>query len=272
MHPRALLAARGLKPKKRLGQHFLMDGGAAARIAKVCVLEPGARVIEIGAGTGALTRALLEAGARVAAVEVDPELVEILREREDLRDAQIFEADALAFDYDAYNAGEPWCAAGNLPYNIATPLILGWLEARNPPKRIVAMVQRDVADRFTAKPGTPAYGSLTLVAQYAADVRRAFTLGPSVFYPRPKVDSAVVVMELRPHPAVSVSDAGFLMQVVRAGFAYRRKTLANSLALALEIPRERTQASLRQQGLDTEIRAEQLDLGAFAALADGLAT
>jgi len=228
-------------------------------------------VVEAGAGTGALTRALLANGAGVTALEIDPELVAILRERPDLQAATILEADALEFDYDAHSAGREWCATGNLPYNVATPLILRWLELRNPPSRIVAMVQRDVADRFTAMPSTPAYGSLTLAVGYSMEVRRAFTLGPGAFYPRPKVDSAVVVMERRRTPAVIARNPEFLMQVVRAAFAYRRKTLANSLALALDIPRARTQETLGRLGLDTEIRAEQLDLGALAALADDLA-
>ena len=218
-----------------------------------------------------MTRALLANGAGVTALEIDPELVAILRERPDLQAATILEADALEFDYDAHSAGREWCATGNLPYNVATPLILRWLELRNPPSRIVAMVQRDVADRFTAMPSTPAYGSLTLAVGYSMEVRRAFTLGPGAFYPRPKVDSAVVVMERRRTPAVIARNPEFLMQVVRAAFAYRRKTLANSLALALDIPRARTQETLGRLGLDTEIRAEQLDLGALAALADDLA-
>jgi 16S rRNA (adenine1518-N6/adenine1519-N6)-dimethyltransferase len=248
-----------------------MDGGALARIALLCVPEPGTVVVEIGAGTGALTRALVERGARVTALEVDPDLIEILAERDDLGTARIVAADALAFDYDAATEREPWCAAGNLPYNIATPLILRWLELRHPPQRIVAMVQRDVAERFVAKPSTPQYGSLTLVVNYMTIVRRAFGLSPNVFYPRPKVDSSVVTFELRERPAVEVRDRTFFLQVVRGGFAYRRKTLANSLSLALGIGRERTQAALAALKLDTEIRAEQLDLAAFGALADTLA-
>ena len=265
-----MLSARGLRPKKRLGQHFLLDGAAAARIAAACVASGTTRVVEIGAGTGALTRALLDAGAGVTAIEIDPDLVEILRDRPDLAGANIVQADALVFDYDAAAEGEPWCAAGNLPYNIATPLITGWLGAADPPQRIVAMVQRDVADSFLAKPSTPAYGSLTLFTNYWATVTRAFVLGPGAFYPRPKVDSAVVIFERRSHPAVSVRDEALLLQVVRGAFAYRRKTLANSLSLALGIDRTRTQAALGTLDIDTEIRAEQLDLGAFGALADKL--
>jgi 16S rRNA (adenine1518-N6/adenine1519-N6)-dimethyltransferase len=269
-----LLVERGLRPKKRFGQNFLMDGGAISRIAALCAPEPGTRVIEIGAGTGALTRAILARGADVTALEIDPDLVAILRERTDLANVAIVEADALAYDYEAEyraHAASPWCAAGNLPYNVATPLLLRWLELAHPPDRIVAMLQRDVADRLIARPSTPQYGSLTVYVNFSVVVRRAFVLGPSVFYPQPKVDSAVVVLERRAQPAVEVRDRPFFLQVVRGAFAYRRKTLANSLSLALGIERARTQAALESLRIDTEIRAEQLDLGAFGALADSLA-
>jgi len=263
-----MLAARGLRPKKRLGQNFLMDGGALRRIAVLCVREPGERIIEVGAGTGALTRALLELGARLTALEIDPELVATLCEQSDLAGAEIVEADALAYDFDRAAETRTWCAAGNLPYNIATPLIARWLQLRHPPTRIVAMLQRDVADRLTARPGTPQYGSLSLIVAYAMTVRRVFVLPPSAFYPQPKVESAVVVMERLAEPAVAVGDPARLRQVVRGAFAYRRKTLANSLMLALGIERTRTQNALAVLDVDTEIRAEQLDLGVFAALAD----
>jgi 16S rRNA (adenine1518-N6/adenine1519-N6)-dimethyltransferase len=247
-----------------------MDGGAAHRIAALCVSEPEPRIFEIGAGTGALTRALLEAGARLTALEIDPELIEILRGRADLVAAEIVPADALEYDFDAATAGAAWTAAGNLPYNIATPLVMRWLALRNPPQRVVVMVQRDVADRFMARPSTPAYGSLSIAVQFSMQVRRAFVLGPSVFYPRPRIESAVVTLERRAEPAAAVRDRAFFEQVVRAAFAYRRKTLANSLALALDIERARVQAALVRLDLDTEIRGEQLDLAAFAALADDL--
>ncbi len=201
------------------------------RIAALCIAQGGEPVFEIGAGTGALTRALLELGADVTALEVDADLLHILRSRGDLTAANIIEADALTFDYDAATGQRPWCAAGNLPYNVATALITRWLELRNAPQRIVAMLQRDVAERLTARPNTSQYGSLTLSVGYWMTVRRAFTLHPGAFYPQPKVDSTVLVLERRAQPAVAVRDPRFLLQVVRAAFAYRRKTLANSLFL-----------------------------------------
>ncbi len=247
-----------------------MDGGAARKIASLCVSAPGESIFEIGAGTGTLTAALVREGARVVALEIDPDLIAILRERADLETARIVEADALTYDFDAATEDKPWIAAGNLPYNIATPLILSWLEAANPPLRIVAMVQRDVAERLTAQPGTRAYGSLSVVVQYATRVRRALTLGPNAFHPRPKVQSTVVVLERRDDPAVACRNRDFFFRVVRGAFAYRRKTLANSLELALGIPRERVQATLSEIALDREIRGERLDLAAFAGLADRL--
>lgn len=217
-----------------------------------------------------MTLALLERGARLTALEIDPNLVEILRERDDLAGAQIVQTDALEYDYAAATAGSEWIATGNLPYNVATPLCLEWLELAVPPLRIVVMVQRDVAARLGARPATPAYGSLSVAVQFSMRVRRAFNLGPNVFYPRPKVESSVVVMERSESPPVGVRDRTFFMQVVRGAFAYRRKTLANSLALALGLDREQIASALSQLDLDTEIRGEQLDLAAFAALADRL--
>ena len=197
-------------------------------------------------------------------------MVAILREREDLSVVDIVEADALTYDYDRHIAGA-WCACGNLPYNVGTALLLRWLQLAHSPDRIVVMVQRDVAGRLTARPNSPSYGSLTLFVGYRMRVRRAFLLSPGAFYPRPKVDSAVVVMERYAIPPVNPRDPGFMLELVRAGFAYRRKALPNSLALALGIERSRTQEVLGTLGFQTEVRAEQLDLDAFAALADGLA-
>lgn len=248
-----------------------MDGGAAARIARLAVPEPGLRAIEIGAGTGALTSALLNLGADVTALDVDPEMLAILRGRRDLSRAAVVQADALRFDYPAWAGAAPWVATGNLPYNIATPLMLLLADAPRPPERIVVMIQRDVADRLTAAPGSAAYGSLTVAIALRMTVERAFSVAPAQFYPRPKVQSAVVV--LRPHavPPVDVRDRVHFERVVRGAFAYRRKTVANALALSLAVPRERITDALGQLGLRPEIRGEALDLATFAALADALA-
>lgn len=268
-----MLAQAGLLPKKRFGQNFLQNENAALKIARLAVDGAGAgtQTLEIGAGTGALTRALLECGADVTALEIDRDLVAMLRAREDLRGATIVEADALDFDYRAWSARRPWIATGNLPYNIATPLIIELVEMERGPDALTVMIQKDVADRLAAKPGTPAYGSLSIAVQYAMRVERAFTLGPRAFYPAPKVDSTVVRLVRRAEPAVKPRDLAVFRKVVRAAFAYRRKTLANSLALALGIERARITKAIAASSLSTESRGEQLDLDDFCRLADELA-
>lgn len=274
MHPKTLLEQFGYRPKKRFGQNFLMDAGAAARIARLVVEgspvgEPF-RVLEIGPGTGALTHALIEIHPDVSAVDVDPDMIRILRSREDLQRAHVIQADALAFDYAEFAAGKHWRVTGNLPYNIATPLIMQFIEMEDGPQTLVVMVQKEVAERFAAAPSTAAYGSLSVAVQYAMSVEKAFTLRPASFYPRPKIDSTVVRLTRRPVPAVEVTDEHRFLQVVRAAFAYRRKTLANSLSLAIGVPRAAVTQALGQIGLDTEIRGEQLALADFARLADRL--
>jgi 16S rRNA (adenine1518-N6/adenine1519-N6)-dimethyltransferase len=249
-----------------------MDAGAARRIAELTLHDApaGMRVLEIGPGTGQLTQALLEQHAGVTAIDIDADMIRILRSREELRGATILQADALTFDYDAYAAGKPWRMTGNLPYNIATPLVMRLIEMRTGPQMLVVMVQKEVADRFSARPATRAYGSLSVAVQYAMHVEKAFTLKPGAFYPRPKIDSTVVRLVRRDVPAVQVADEHRFLQVVRGAFAYRRKTLANSLSLSLGVQRAAVAQSLQHIGLDTEIRGEQLAIADFARLADHL--
>jgi len=247
-----------------------MDGGSVARIADLAVVTREMPILEVGPGTGALTRALAARADRLIAVEVDGDLVEILREDPELARVEILHADALAFPYHEVMSGQAWAATGNLPYNVATALLLQWIEGEHPPERITVTLQRDVADRLIARPGTPAYGSLSVATQLLMHARRAFRLGPSLFYPPPKVDSSVVVLERRAEPLVSGTLLNTTRALVRAAFAYRRKTLANSLYLALGIERTRIRTALRGLGLEMEIRGEQLDLKEFVALAEAL--
>ncbi len=247
-----------------------MDGGAARRIARLALEDapPQTRVVEIGAGTGALTRALVEEGAHVSALEIDSELVSILNERD--LGAEIVHADALAYDFAAFASLGAWRVTGNLPYNVATPLIVGLCEMHGAPDSITVMVQKDVADRLAARPGVAAYGSLSIAVQYGMDVSKAFTLGPRSFYPAPKVDSTVVRMVRRAEPAVHPRDVALFRRVVRAAFAYRRKTLANSLVLSLGLPRQTVASALTASSLDERVRGEQLSMAEFARLADNL--
>ncbi|MDQ2864648.1 MAG: 16S rRNA (adenine(1518)-N(6)/adenine(1519)-N(6))-dimethyltransferase RsmA [Candidatus Eremiobacteraeota bacterium] len=272
-HPRALLQARGLRPKKKYGQNFLIDGTAARRIAKLAAgaTPEHARIIEIGAGTGALTAALVEEGVALTAIEIDPELIHILASRNDCATVSILCADALAFDYTSYASHGPWRVTGNLPYNIATPLIIGFCEMENAPEALTVMIQKDVADRLAAQPATRAYGSLSIAVQYAMSVERVFTLGPKAFYPAPNVHSTVVQLVRRPAPPVQPADLALFRSIVRAAFAYRRKTLANSLLLALGIDRERLARALRESQLSSMARGEELSMEDFARISDALA-
>ena len=248
-----------------------MAGATAVRIARLATDAPAVPVLEIGAGTGALTAALVGLGADVTAFDVDPEMVAVLRSRDDLSGVDVREGDALTFDYAAWAAGRDWIAAGNLPYNVGTPLLVRLASLSSPPRRIVAMIQKDVADRLLAKPGTSQYGSLTLAIGLTMRVTRALTVPPSAFFPRPGVVSTVVVLDRLDAPPAVVRDRIRFEQVVRAAFAYRRKTLANSLTLALDLPRERIVAAIASLALNPDVRGEDLDLRTFAALAEALA-
>jgi len=228
-------------------------------------------MLEIGAGTGTLTRALLDEGADVTAIEIDPSLVAVLRSREDLARARIVQADALEFDYRQWSWGARWRVAGNLPYNVATPVLMALIEMEDGPDSLTVMLQKDVADRFAAKPATPAYGSLSIAVQYAMRVEPLLTLAPGSFFPPPKVESRVVRLVRLPTPAVRPLDPATFWKVVRGAFAYRRKTLANSLSLALGSDRRKIVRALELSNLSAELRGERLDLGDFARLADALA-
>lgn len=160
--------------------------------------------------------------------------------------------------------------AANLPYNVGTPLVAEVVKLLHPPERMVVMLQKDVVDRLVARPSTKAYGSLSVVVAARMRVRRAFTIGRSHFYPRPNVDSSVAILEPLAEPS-RIDDFQRFDSIVKAAFAYRRKTLANSLLHALRIPRERTVAALEHLDIDPEIRAEQLDLTAFTELTRELA-
>ena len=271
--PRRLLKQFGIRPRKRYGQNFLENAGAARAVARLALEGAAAQtpVFEIGAGTGALTLALLEAGANVTALEIDPALVALLRSQDDLARAEIVEGDALTFDFQAWAAGRAWRVAGNLPYNVATPVMLRLIEMDGGPETLTVTIQKDVADRLVARPGTAAYGSLSVAVQYAMIAQPEFTLSPGSFYPAPKVESSVVRLVRRERPAVRPRNVAVFWKVVRAAFAYRRKTLANSLALALGVDRETIARALTRSNLSPELRGERLDLDDLARLADELA-
>jgi 16S rRNA (adenine1518-N6/adenine1519-N6)-dimethyltransferase len=258
---RALLAAHGCRPSRALGQNFLADPNVARRIVRLAEIEPGEQVLEIGPGVGSLTVALVEAGARVVAVELDRHLVPILAEVLGDADVVVVTDDALRADFDALTSGEPWACISNLPYNLATPIVVRLLEEFPHMTRALVMVQREVGERFVAGPGSKAYGAVSVKIAYYARARIVGTVSATVFVPPPKVTSVLVRLDRLETPPVSVPSEARLFEIVRAGFAQRRKTLRRSLAAALG---DRTEAVLAAAGVDPGARAEALTLDDWA--------
>ena len=255
-----LLARYDLVPRKALGQHFLADPNLVHKLVGLAALEPGRRVVEVGAGTGTLTRALAEAAAQVVAYEVDERLRPVLSEvLEGLDNVEVRFADALAVLPDDLGEG-PWTLVANLPYNVGTPLLLKILTDGSNVDRFVVMVQKEVAERLTAGPGSRTYGIPSVVAALHADVHREFTIGPQVFIPAPQVDSVVLSLQRRPAHLC----APRAIELASAAFNQRRKMLRRSLVDVIPSLDE----VLAAAGISGESRAEQLSPSAFVRLAE----
>jgi 16S rRNA (adenine1518-N6/adenine1519-N6)-dimethyltransferase len=259
----ALLERHGIRPSRALGQHFLVDPGTARRIARLAELSPGEPVVEIGAGLGSLTLALAEAGACVTAGELDRRRQPALCEVASRCGATVVAADARRLDWEALLAGaERWSLVANLPYNVATPLVVEVLERARRVQRMLVMVQREVAERLAAPAGHPAYGAVSAKVAYWARAEVVGRVPPGVFLPRPKVDSALVRISRRDEPAVPGSvDYEALFALVRAGFGKRRKMLRRALAGQVDA------AAFAAAGVPPEGRAEDLDVVAWGRLA-----
>jgi 16S rRNA (adenine1518-N6/adenine1519-N6)-dimethyltransferase len=261
-----LLSAHGLHPSRALGQNFVADPNTVRRIARLAAVAPGSRVLEIGAGLGSLTLALAETGARVVAVEADRHLVPVLRSVVEPQGVEVVEGDALAIDLAALleaSGGGRWNLVANLPYNIATPLVLRTLVEVPAVSNLLVMVQREVGERMAAGVGDPAYGAVSVRVAYFARAELAGRVPASVFVPRPRVESVLVRLTRRDGPAVDPALVTYerLDAVVRAGFAHRRKMLRRSLAGVVE-PEAFVAAGVRP-----DARAEELDVAAWGRLA-----
>lgn len=258
------------RPKKRFGQHFLTNPGILNGILRLAELTPDDVVLEIGAGTGTLTDALAGRARQVMALELDRELVTYLRQRfAPQPHVEIMQADALTFDWASLPA--PIKVVANLPYGTAVAILLRLLPQRTRFTCAVVMVQREVAERLSAQPGTKAYGSLTLVTQWYASVEKGFHVSPAAFAPPPKVRSTVVKILPRVTSPLSVADENLLFRVIRAAFAQRRKTLANALRHEFEWRDSgHLQQMLEQIGIVPTRRGETLTLGEFAQLTDAI--
>jgi 16S rRNA (adenine1518-N6/adenine1519-N6)-dimethyltransferase len=260
------------RPKRRFGQHFLANTRLLDRIAEALDPAPGDAVLEIGPGQGSLTAALLRRGAAVVAIEIDRDLVSGLRAR--LPGVTVVEGDALALDWHAHlgGGGGEYLLTGNIPYNITSPLLDKALTPPRP-RRVVFLVQKEVADRVTALPGTRAYGSLTVGVAAVAAAERLFVVPAGAFHPPPRVDSAVIRLHPRDDPLVADGELQAFRRMVTGLFGFRRKQLGRGLRELTGWPGPAVQRLLGGIGLDPVERPERLDPAAFArlhrALVDG---
>jgi 16S rRNA (adenine1518-N6/adenine1519-N6)-dimethyltransferase len=253
--------------RRALGQHFLRDRGIARCI--VDLVQPTSRdlVVEIGPGQGALTGELGARAGRVLALEVDRALVQELRRR--FPSVEVVESDARTWDYAALARppGGRVLVVGNLPYSVGTAILTALVGARTAIDEMALMLQREVAERVAAPPGSRVYGSLSVFVQLRAAVRLAVRVPPGAFSPPPKVESAVLHLRTLPALRVPVADEARLARVVQAAFAQRRKTLANALAGGLRMPLETVRRAVTEAGIDPGRRAETLTVDEFTALA-----
>lgn len=273
----ALLKRHGFQTRRALGQHLLVDRNTLVKIVAAAELTAQDTVVEIGPGIGTLTRELAAAAGRVTAVEVDARLLPVLAETlADFPNVEVLHADFLRLplkSFFAERATERRCkVVANLPYYITSPLLVALLEQRHFLERIVVMVQKEVAERLVATPGTEAYGSLSVFVQWHATVETVARVSRHAFRPEPHVDSAIVRLFPRGRPPVPVADEKRLFDVVHAAFQKRRKTVANALATfpALKLTREEAIGALQRAGIDPTRRGETLSLAEFAAVTEAL--
>ena len=276
---KAVLERHGFTFKKSFGQNFLTDTNILQKIVDTAEIDDQVNVIEIGPGIGALTEFLAERAAQVMAFEIDHRLVPILADTlRDFDNVTVVNEDILKVDLAQHiqnfkNPDLPIKVVANLPYYITTPILMHLIESGIPFSEFVVMMQKEVADRISAKPNTKAYGSLSIAVQYYMTAKVAFIVPRTVFVPAPNVDSAILKMVRRPEPAVAVEDEKFFFKVSKASFIHRRKTLWNNLTGYFgktdEIKDKLTKA-LDQAGLAPSVRGEALSLAEFASLADAL--
>ena len=261
-----LLAQHGLSPSRALGQNFVADPNTVRRIARMADVGPGDRVVEVGPGLGSLTLALADTGAEVTAVELDRHLLPVLRSVVEPRGVRVVEGDAMALDWDAvlgHEGGAPWALVANLPYNVATPLVLDLLAGVPAIERMLVMVQREVGERLAAVPGTKAYGIPSVKVAYRADAEVVGRVPATVFVPQPRVESVLVRLRRLPEPRVD-AHPDVLFRLVEAGFGRRRKMLRRSLAGLVSA------AAFEAAGVRPEARAEELGLDDWARLVNAL--
>ena len=270
--PKALLRAWNLRPKKKLGQHFLVDPSTADMIARHSRISSADTVIEIGAGLGALTIPVARMAKRVYAVEKDSQLIQLLKPElwaHKLTNVDIIEKNILDVNLQmlAGKSDLPLVVIGNLPYNISSQVLVKLIEERRNVNRAILMFQKELARRITASPGNKDYGRLTVMLAYCAEIKSLTTVTASLFYPAPKIDSEVVEISFDIRRHYPPHDEKMLFQVIKAAFGNRRKTLRNALASSsLQVKPLIAKQALIAAGIDPGRRAETLDVSEFVAL------
>lgn len=264
--------------QKKFGQNFLIDSHVLDKIIRAAEIGSEDYVLEIGPGIGTMTQYLCEHAGRVAAVEIDRNLIPILQDTlQGYDNVEIINEDVLKLDIAELvrqkNDGRPIKVVANLPYYITTPIIMGLFESHAPVHSITVMVQKEVAERMGAAPGGKEYGALSLAVQYYAAPKLVAKVPPNCFMPRPAVSSAVIRLERHEAPPVAVADEKLLFALIRASFNQRRKTLANGIANAagLRFSKEEVEGALLSLGFSANVRGEKLSLEQFAALSNLLA-
>ncbi len=263
-----ILKTFGIRLQKKLGQNFLIDGKVVDGIVAAALLQPGEQVLEIGPGIGTLTQGLAETGAAVTSVELDRHLIDILAKTlEGYDNVRIVHGDFLKLDISREITAPHYKIIANLPYYITTPIIMRILEERMPVELLVTMVQKEVAERMVAKPGTKEYGALSVAVQYYTEPEIVFIVPPAAFIPPPAVESAVIRCVVRKQPPVEVQQEKMFFRVVKAAFSQRRKTLQNCLKAA-GLAADKAGAVLAAAGIDGTRRGETLSLAEFAGVAN----
>lgn len=274
-HIKEVLSRHGFHFSKALGQNFLINPGVCPRMAAECGAQGCKGVIEVGPGIGVLTWELSQVAQKVCAIELDSRLFPVLEETLTGRDnVKIIPGDVMKLDLHQLIqqefGGGPVCVCANLPYYITSPVILRLLEEGLPLTSITVMVQKEAAQRLCAAPGERECGAVSVAVHYRSQPKLLFQVGRGSFLPPPKVDSAVLRLDLRQEPPVSVADEDWFFRVSRAAFAQRRKTAANSLSATLGLPKPQVEQALAAAGAAENVRAERLTLEQLAALANAL--
>lgn len=268
----------GIKPVKSLGQNFLLDNNTIEKIIDSANITEDDFVIEIGPGAGSLTRELAQRAGNLVAIEIDKKLIPLLNDTmAEYDNFELMHADILKIDVktqilDKYKKYNSYKVVANLPYYITTSILMNFLESSCPPSSMIVMMQKEVAERMAAGPGSKTYGSLSVVSGYYCRVKKIMDVSPNCFYPKPDVSSSVIRMDVRENPEVAIDDEGFFFKLVKSAFAQRRKKVSNSIAntLGLNINKSDIETLLENMKLPSDIRAERLSIEDFAVLSNRL--